>query len=76
MATEESEEVLEIPEEERGDDTPYEYSPEFESLDDKELLQYVEDDIYAELVDKLDSDQYYAENVHAVYVSTLMSCII
>lgn len=59
----------EIPEEERGDDTPYEYSPEFESLDDEELLQYVEDDIYAELVAKLNSDQYYVENVHAVYVS-------
>ena len=65
----EEDKVVEIPEEERGDDTPYEYVPEFQALDDEELLKYVEDDIYAELVAKLDSDQYYVENVHAVYVS-------
>ena len=69
VETEEEEKPVEIPEEERGDDSIYEYAPEFENLDDEELLQYVEDDIYAELVAKLNSDNYYVENVHAVYVS-------
>lgn len=68
-AIEEENTAVGIPEDEHGDDTPYEYTPEFQSLDDEELLQYVEDDIYAEVVAKLDSDQYYVENVHAVYVS-------
>ncbi len=69
VEAEEEEKPVEIPEEERGDDSVYEYAPEFENLDDEELLQYVEDDIYAELVAKLNSDDYYVENVHAVYVS-------
>ncbi len=66
---EEEDIIVEIPEEEKGDDSYYEYSPEFESLDDEDLLKYVEDDIYAELVGKLNNDRYYVENVHAVYVS-------
>lgn len=60
---------IEIPEEEQGDDSEYVYSPEFERLDDEGLLRFVEDDIYTELVAKLNTDDYYVENVHAVYVS-------
>lgn len=43
--------------------------PDFQDLDDPALLQYVEDDVYSELVDSLDSDEYFVENVSAVYVS-------
>ncbi len=63
------EEVKEIPEDEIGDDSEYNYSPEFDGLDDKDLLRYIEDDIYTGLVSDLNSDKYYVENVHAVYVS-------
>lgn len=64
-----NQEAVDIPEDERGDDSEYSYSPEFEDLGDDELLRYVEDDVYEELVKKLNSDKYYVENVHAVYVS-------
>lgn len=36
-------------------------------MDDENLLQYVEDNIYAELVGALDSEEYFVENVEAVY---------
>ena len=43
--------------------------PDFQGLDDPALLRYVQDDVYDELVDSLDSDEYFVENVSAVYVS-------
>ena len=43
--------------------------PDFQGLDDPTLLRYVQDDVYDELVDSLDSDEYFVENVSAVYVS-------
>lgn len=58
-----------IPESEKGDATPYEYVPEFTSLDDEELHRYVQDNIYTQLVAELDSDQYFIENVSTVYIS-------
>lgn len=58
-----------IPEDEIGDPEPYEYELYFESLDDNELLSYVEDEIYYGLVEALDSDQFFVENVRAVYIS-------
>lgn len=36
-------------------------------LDDESLLQYVEDNMYADLVTALDSEEYFVENVEAVY---------
>ena len=36
---EEQDIVVEIPEEEKGDDSYYEYSPEFESLDDEKIVK-------------------------------------
>ena len=36
-------------------------------LNDENLLQYVEDNIYTELVGALDSEEYFVENVEAVY---------
>ena len=44
-------------------------TPEFSGLSDPELLTYLEDDIYSELVSDLNSDEYFVENVSAVYVS-------
>lgn len=36
-------------------------------LDDDILLQYVEDNVYTELVNQLDSEDYFVENIEAVY---------
>ena len=43
--------------------------PNFASLSDPSLLQYVEDNIYADLVSQFDSEDYIIEDVNAVYVS-------
>lgn len=64
-----TEETADIPEDEVGDDEDYTYEPEFETLDDEELLGYVEDSIYSELVAGLNSEEYYVEKVDAIYVS-------
>lgn len=41
----------------------------FTSLDDPNLLQYVEDTVYSNLIDQIDNDKYFVENVEAVYIS-------
>lgn len=41
----------------------------FTDLGNQELLQYIEDDIYADLSGQLDSDYYTIENVTASYIS-------
>ena len=51
------------------DATPHEYVVDFNSLDDVELQRYVQDNIYNELVEQLDSDAYFVENVSAIYIS-------
>ena len=43
--------------------------PEFSGMNDPALLQYIEDDLYENLVTSLDSDEYFVENVQAVYIS-------
>lgn len=43
--------------------------PEYPSLNDPDLLRYVEDNIYQELVTSLNSSDYFVENVNAIYVS-------
>ena len=48
---------------------PYVYEPEFDSLDDEELLDYIEDNVYEELVGNLNSEDYFVENVEAIYIS-------
>lgn len=48
---------------------PYVYEPEFESLDDEELLGYLEDNVYEELVSSLNDEGYFVENVDAIYIS-------
>lgn len=42
---------------------------EFSNLSDPQLQRYVEDAVYADLVDQLDSDEYFVENVEVTYVS-------
>lgn len=41
----------------------------FEQLSDPELLAYVEKNIYTELIDELNSQGYFVENVSALYLS-------
>ena len=41
----------------------------FTGLDDDSLLQYIEDQVYTDLITELNSDQYFIENVNAVYIS-------
>lgn len=41
----------------------------FEQLSDPELLTYVEENIYTELIDELNSQGYFVENVSALYLS-------
>lgn len=43
--------------------------PEFESLSDPKLTAYMEDAVYAEVLNHLDTDKYIVENVQAVYIS-------
>lgn len=42
---------------------------QYDSLDDKLLLAHIEDLIYSETVRNLNSEQYFVENVSAVYIS-------
>lgn len=50
-------------------DESEEVIPDFYGLDDPELLQYVEDAVYAGLVDEFKSEDYIIEDVSAVYYS-------
>lgn len=43
--------------------------PEFGGMNDPSLLRYVEDNIYTELIEGLNSDEYFVENVTAMYLS-------
>ena len=46
-----------------------EAEPQFTSLDDEQLLVHVEDLVYREAVAAFDSEEYFVENVSAVYIS-------
>ena len=41
----------------------------FTTLDDADLMRYVEDSVYIDLVTQLDNEDYFVENVSAVYIS-------
>lgn len=43
--------------------------PSFQGLNDPSLLPYIEGSLYEELVDALDSEEYFVENVQAIYIS-------
>lgn len=59
---------VDIPEDEVGDDSDYTYEVNFDSMDD-DLISYVEDSVYLDLVNNLNSEDYLVENVSAVYIS-------
>ena len=46
-----------------------EAAPQYDSLDDENLLAYIEDLVYRDAVTSLDSDEYFVEKVSAVYIS-------
>ncbi len=48
---------------------PDEAVQQYDSLDDEDLLAYVEDLVYRDAVTSLNSDEYFVENVSAVYIS-------
>lgn len=48
---------------------PKPYVPNFTVLDDPDLLRYVEDSVYADIITQLNDDDYFVENVSAVYIS-------
>ncbi|MBR4540273.1 MAG: HNH/ENDO VII family nuclease [Clostridia bacterium] len=43
--------------------------PDFKGMNDPALLPYIEDTLYQELVGSLNSDEYFVENVSAIYIS-------
>ena len=43
--------------------------PNFDGVDDPNLPEYIEDEMYAELEDKLEGEGYIIENIQAVYIS-------
>ena len=45
------------------------YEPQYDSLDDEDLLAHIEDLVYRDTVTALDSDEYFVENVSAIYIS-------
>jgi len=42
---------------------------DFNGLNDSNLRRYVEDSVYSDLVQKLDSDEYFVENISTQYIS-------
>ena len=78
---EENSEVISADKEESADETTEsseivmdldnlkEITPDYDGMDDPELLSYVENKVYSSLVQNLDSDEYFVENVEAVYIS-------
>lgn len=54
---------------EETDDSPYEYEVKFDKLDDPELMGYMEDSLYYELVQSLNSEEYYVQDVSTTYIS-------
>ena len=65
-------ETYSVSEESKEENVPLTYTdvvPGFSDLSDENLLKYVEDNIYSGIVDELNSDDYFVEEVSAVYVS-------
>ncbi len=42
---------------------------QFTGVDDHELTSYIEDELYENIIEELDSDKYFVENVQVTYVS-------
>lgn len=43
--------------------------PEYDSLSDPDLIRYVEDSVYDDIVTQLNSEGYFVENVQGIYIS-------
>lgn len=41
----------------------------FDGLEDENLLRYVKDNLYEEIVSQIDSDEYFVQNIETVYIS-------
>ena len=54
--------------EEKKEITTYKYEPNFDSLNDEDLLRYVRDDVYSNVVESI-PDGYYVDNVDTAYIS-------
>lgn len=50
-------------------EAPETETPDFKGMNDPALLPYIEDTLYQELVASLNSDEYFVENVSAIYIS-------
>ena len=46
-----------------------EETPEFSGMSDPDLLRYIQDDVYENLVEELGDGDYFIENISAVYIS-------
>ena len=46
-----------------------EVTSQYKKMNDPNLLRYVEDAVYADIVDRIDSSEYFVENVTSVYIS-------
>ena len=54
---------------EKKNEEPITADIQFSDIEDPELTAYIEDELYLNLIEELDSDEYFIENVEAVYVS-------
>lgn len=54
--------------EEKKEITTYKYEANFDSLNDEDLLRYVRDDVYSNVVESI-PDGYYVDNVDTAYIS-------
>lgn len=67
--TSESDLVTETEESTAGPVVWEDVEPQYDSLDDEQLLAHIEDLVYRDTVASLNSDKYFVENVSAVYIS-------
>lgn len=56
-------------EDEDEDPTPYEYVVDFSSLNNEELWSYIEEDVYLEVAEQLNSEDYFIESIKTRYIS-------
>lgn len=65
----ENNDVTEITESETEPIVWEDVEPQYDSLDDEQLLAHIEDLVYRDTVVSLNSEEYFVENVSAVYIS-------
>ena len=53
----------------RTEDPEYIKSLNYQSLSDPEMMRFVEDAVYSDLVSQLNSDEYFVEDVQTTYIS-------